>query len=57
MQFVSFTKEDAYYEFVGSEGDKYVIPSTAVILVDDGSDLVSVKLIATRKTIGTVPKE
>lgn len=57
MRFISYTKTDTYYQFNGENGEKYLIPSTDVILVDDESNLLSIKLIATRKTIGTVPKE
>jgi len=56
MIFTSYTKSDAYYEFVGENGMKMIIPATDVILVDDESNLLSIKLIATRKTIGLVPK-
>lgn len=55
MKFISYTKTDAYYEFVGENGEKYIVPSTDVVLVDDASSLLSIKLIATRKVIGTVP--
>lgn len=55
MKFISYTKTDAYYEFVGENGEKHIIPSTSVVLVDDTSGLISIKLIATRKVIGTVP--
>ena len=55
MKFISYTKTDAYYEFIGENGEKYIIPSTDVVLVDDKSNLLSIKLIATRKVIGTVP--
>lgn len=57
MRFTSMTKTDTYYEFVGEKGEKTLVPATDVILVDDESNLLSIKLIATRKTIGTVPKE
>ena len=56
MIYTGYTQTDAYYEFVGDEG-KLIIPSTDVVLVNDESNLLSIKLIATRKTIGTVPKE
>lgn len=56
MRFISYTKTDTYYEFVGENGEKYIIPSTSVVLVDDESGLISIKNTATRKTIGTVPK-
>lgn len=56
MFFNSYTKTDAYYEFIGENGEKYIIPSTDVVLVDDKSNLLSIKNTASRKTIGTVPK-
>ena len=56
MRFISYTKTDTYYEFVGENGEKYIIPATDVVLVDDESNLLSIKNTATRKTIGTVPK-
>lgn len=55
MRFISYTKTDTYYEFVGENGEKMLIPATDVVLVDDESGLISIKLIATRKVIGTVP--
>lgn len=56
MRFISYTATDAYYEFIGENGEKYIIPSTDVVLVDDKSNLLSIKNTASRKTIGTVPK-
>lgn len=56
MKFISYTKTDAYYEFVGENGEKYIIPTVDVILIDDGSNLLSIKLVSSRKVIGTVPK-
>ena len=56
MKFVSYTKTDAYYEFIGEDGEKVIIPATDVVMVDDESNLISVKLIASRKVIGIVPK-
>ena len=55
MLYDSYTKTDSYYEFIAGEV-KTIIPVTAVILVEDESGLLSIKLIATRKVIGTVPK-
>lgn len=55
MIFSSYTKTSSFYEFVG-EGVKYIIPKNDVILIDDESGFLSVKLIASRKTIGLVPK-
>lgn len=54
MKFISYTKTDAYYEFVGENGEKYIVPSTDVVLVDDESGAVSVKNTASRKTIGHI---
>lgn len=56
MRFISYTKTDTYYEFIGENGNKTIMPTTSVILVDDESNLLSIKNTATRKTIGTVPK-
>lgn len=57
MVFTSYTKTDYYYEFVGANGEKYIIPSTDVILVDDGTNALCIKLIGSRKTIGLAPKQ
>lgn len=54
MKFISYTKTDAYYEFVGENGEKYIIPTVDVVLVDDESGAVSVKNTASRKTIGHI---
>lgn len=55
MLYDSYNKTDAYYEFI--KGDiKTIAPVTAVILVKDESGLLSIKTIATRKTIGLVPE-
>lgn len=56
MKYNSYTKSDNYYEFFADNGYKEIIPSSAVILVDDDSNLLSIKLTHTRKTIGIVPK-
>ena len=55
MIYTGYTENDNYYEFDG-ENIKEIMPKTAVILVDDESDLLSIKLTASRKTIGLVPK-
>lgn len=52
MVFKSYTKTDTYYEFVGENGEKYLIPATDVILVEDESCAISVKNTASRCTIG-----
>lgn len=54
MQFVSYNKTDSYYEFIGENGVKYIVPSDDVILVDDESGAISVKNTASRCTIGYI---
>lgn len=56
MQFISYSKTDTYYEFIGVNGEKMLIPATDVILVDDESGAVSVKNTASRTTIGYLVK-
>ena len=55
MIYTSYTKTDAYYEFVGDEG-KLIVPSTDVILVDDESGMLAIKNTASRCTVGLVKK-
>lgn len=52
MIFVSYTKTDTYYEFVGENGEKVIAPETDVIIVDDESGMKAVKLIASRRLLG-----
>lgn len=56
MRFISYTKEDSYYEFTGENGYKMVIPSTNVILIDDNSGAIVVKSTGGRQTIGYLIK-
>lgn len=56
MRFISYTKTDSYYEFVGENGEKYIIPSTDVVIVDDESGALSIKNTASRCTIGYIIK-
>ena len=56
MIFTSYTQTDTYYEFVGGNGEKYIIPANSVILVDDESGAISIKNTASRCTIGLVKK-
>lgn len=56
MRFTSYTKTDSYYEFVGENGEKYIIPSTDVVIVDDESGALSIKNTASRCTIGYIIK-
>lgn len=56
MIFVSYTKTDTYYEFVGENGQKVIAPATDVIIVDDESGFIAVKNTASRQTIGLLKK-
>ena len=56
MRYTSYTSTDSYYEFTDSNGNKTLMPATSVILVDDESNLLSIKNTASIKVIGTVPK-
>lgn len=56
MRFISYTKTDTYYEFIGDNNEKYIIPATDVVLVDDESGAISVKNTASRCTIGYLIK-
>lgn len=55
MIFTSFRQTDSYYEF-SNDTVNYIIPVSDVILIDDESGFLAVKLIASRKTIGLVKK-
>lgn len=56
MIFVSYTKTDTYYEFVGENGDKLIMPATDVILVDDETGMLAIKSTASRQTLGLYRK-
>lgn len=56
MRFIDYTKTDTYYEFIGEGGEKVLIPSVNVILVDDESGAIAVKNTASRCTIGYLIK-
>lgn len=52
MVYANFTKTDNYIEL--SEGNnKLIVPSSAVIIIDDESDLNTIKSIASRKNIAS----
>jgi hypothetical protein len=55
MFFNSYTKTDAYYEFIGDDV-KYIVPTSDVILVEE-NDSIAVKNTASRCTIGYLRKE
>ena len=56
MIFVSYTKTDSYYEFVGENGNKQIYPVGSIILTDDESGMIAIKNTASRQTIGLVVK-
>ena len=56
MIFVSYTKTDTYYEFVGDNGQKFIYPVSSIILTDDESGFIAVKNTASRQTIGLLKK-
>lgn len=56
MKFTGYTKTDSYYEFVGENNEKVIIPSTDVILIDDNSGAITVKSTASRNAIGFLLK-
>ncbi len=45
---------EGYYELVADNGDKMLIPSTNIIIVNDGSGLLSIKNTASRCTVALV---
>lgn len=55
MIYTSYTKTDAYYEFVSDEG-KMIMPATDVILTDDESGMIAIKNTASRCTVGLLKK-
>jgi len=56
MRFISYSKTDTYYEFIGENNEKVLVPSADVILVDDESGAIAVKNTASRCTIGYILK-
>lgn len=56
MQFISYTKSDTAYTFIGKDGEKVIVPIGDVILVDDNSGAISVKNTASRCVLGYILK-
>ena len=56
MRYVSYTKNDVYYEFVDENGNKTVFPTVTTVIVDDNSGLLAIKDVASRQTLGYVYK-
>lgn len=57
IYFNSIVKSDTYIELGTEKGEKYILPTSDTIFVDDSSGLVSVKNTASRKTIGLIPTD
>lgn len=55
MIYDSYIKTDDYYEFTKGD-DKFIIPASNIILVDDESGMIAIKATATRQTLGLVRK-
>ena len=55
IKFTRLNKSETWIELEGDEG-KMIIPSSLGILVDDLSDVLSIKTPKTRKTIAIVDK-
>lgn len=56
MRFISYTKTDTYYEFVGENNEKVIIPATSVVIIDDESGAITVKNTASRCVVGYLVK-
>lgn len=54
--FNNYTKNDSFIEFVESNGNKHIYATNVVIFVDDSDDYISIKLTASRKTVGLLKK-
>lgn len=52
----TYEKTDTTYEFVDENENVAVYPISSVILVDDDSNMLSIKLVASRATVGLVRK-
>lgn len=56
MIYTSANKTDTYIEL--TEGDnKLIVPSSAVIIIDDESDLKTIKSIGSRKNLASYKEE
>ena len=56
MIYNNITKTDTYVELSNGE-NKLLLPASSAIIVDDESNLTSVKTVGSRKTIGLVKKD
>lgn len=58
MIYNSITKNDTYVELSnGENGEKQIMPTSSVILVDDESGMIAIKTIGSRKTVALVKKD
>lgn len=56
MIYTTLTKEDAFIRLSDGGSNTMVIPSSEAIIVDDGSELLTIKAKGTRKNIAQVKK-
>lgn len=56
MIYTGYTESDNYYELTGENGEVLLVPKANTIVVDDESDVLSIKGIASRQTIALVRK-
>ena len=54
--FVSYQKNDSFIEFIDEDNNKSIYATNSVIFVDDTDDYISIKLTASRKTVGLLKK-
>lgn len=57
MIYSQINKMEGYYELVADNGEKMLIPSTNVIIVNDESGMLSIKNTASRCTVALVKEE
>lgn len=55
--FNSINKTETYVELRTEKGEKFIIPTSDAIFVNDESGMVSVKNTGSRKTIGLIPED
>lgn len=56
MIYTSANKTDTYIELTEGE-NKLIVPSSAVIIIDDESDLKTIKSIGSRKNLASYKEE
>lgn len=56
MIYTGYTENENYYELSGENGEVLLVPKANTIVVDDDSNVLSIKGIASRQTIALVRK-